>query len=363
MNKKDSRKPVQVKSEPSYHSLLESLKQRVKEAQIKAALSVNSELMRLYWDIGRTIVQKQESEGWGAQVIEKLSQDLQKAFPGIQGFSRANIFMMRAFYLAYEKVLQAVRQFEDLPIARIPWGHNIRLLTQLKSTEERLWYAEQVVEHGLSRAALEDWIKAGTYKRQGKAITNFAQCLPQPQSHLAQEVLRDPYNFDFLTLAAGYKEKELEDGLVLHIQKFLLELGKGFAFIGRQYHIEIDSKNYYIDLLFYHTKLHCYVVVELKAREFQPEYAGKLNFYLSAIDDLLRTPLDQPTIGLLLCKTKSNFTVEYALRDINKPMGVAHYATEIVENIPGNLKSSLPTIAELESEFEIADKKNEKPSQ
>lgn len=335
-----------------YPQTLSAIKKRIKHAQVKAALSVNVELIRLYWDIGKIVVEKQENSGWGAQVIEKLGRDLQAAFPGISGFSRANMFRMKAFYTAYEKVAQPVRQIEDLPVFNIPWGHNIILLQQVKNDRERIWYAEQTVENGLSRNALGDWIKSDVYKRHGKAITNFTQRLPEPQSSLAQELLKDPYNFDFLTLSADYKERELEDGLVAHIQKFLLELGKGFAFIGRQYHIEVDSRDYYIDLLFYHTKLHCYIVVELKIDEFKPEYAGKLNFYLSAIDDLLRDSVDQPTIGLLLCKTKSNFTVEYALRDINKPIGVAHYATKIVESLPKNLKSSLPTIEEIELELE-----------
>ena len=342
-----------------YASFLEQLKQRVRQAQVKAALAVNSELIALYWDIGKAIVEKQEREGWGSQVIEKLCKDLQNAFPGMQGFSRRNIFRMRAFYLAYARVPQAVALLKELPIARIPWGHNAVLIEKLKDTQERLWYADQVVENGLSRNALEDWIKSKSYKRHGKAITNFKERLPAPQSKLAQEMLKDPYNFDFLTLDSDYRELELERGLTDHIQKFLLELGKGFAFIGRQYHVEIAGDDYYLDLLFYHIKLRCYCVVELKNTEFKPEYAGKLNFYLSAVDDLLKEKMDNPSIGILLCKSKNTLKVEYALRDIKKPIGVSEYLIKTLESLPKKLQSSLPTIEDLESELMPA--KDKKP--
>lgn len=339
-------------STKTYTAFIELIRTKVQHAQLKAALSVNSELIKLYWEIGKDIVEKQKDEGWGAGVIEKIEKDLQKTFPGIQGFSRINIFRMRAFYRAYEKVSQAVTLLEKLPIIQIPWGHNIVLITKIKDLEERLWYAEQTIANGLSRSALEDWIKTNVYKRKGKAITNFSHRLPSPQSQLAQETLKDPYNFDFLTLSAGFLERELEQGLIDHIQKFLLELGEGFSFVGRQYHLEIDNTDYYLDLLFYHLKLRCYVVIELKTTDFKPEYAGKLNFYLSAVDDLLRHTTDNPTIGLILCKTKKNFTAEYALRDINKPMGVAQYATKLVEILPKNLKGSLPSIQEFEAAIE-----------
>ena len=216
----------------SYVSFLEQLKKKVQQAQLKASLAVNHELIQLYWDIGKSIVEKQEQEGWKAQIIEKLCKDLQNAFPGMQGFSRANVFNMRSFYLAYPRVQQPVGFLNTLPIVNIPWGHNILIITKIKDIEKRLWYAEQTIKHGLSRAALEDWIKSKAYKRHGKAITNFKQQLPEPQSYLAQETLKDPYHFDFLTLTAGYRELELEQGLIDHIQKLLLELGKGFAFIG-----------------------------------------------------------------------------------------------------------------------------------
>ena len=229
----------------------------------------------------------------------------------------------------------------------------------MKNFEERLWYAEQTIQHGLSRAALQDWIISKAYKRHGKAITNFTQRLPEPQSQLAQEILKDPYNFDFLSLEAGYRELELEQGLISHIQKLLLELGKGFAFLGRQYHLEIAGDDYYLDLLFYHIQLRCYCIVELKTTDFKPEYAGKLNFYLSAIDDQLKKDNDNPSIGILLCKSKNKLKVEYALRDMRKPIGVAEYTTKIVEKLPKNLQSSLPTIEEIEIEL-ISTKRKKK---
>ena len=237
----------------TYVAFFEQLKNRVRLAQLKASLAVNSELIQLYWDIGKSIVEKQEQEGWRAQIIEKLCKDLQHAFPGIQGFSRTNVFRMRIFYLAYKnRVPQAVGLENDLPIVKISWGHNVLLLEKVKDFQERLWYVEQTIEHGLSRAALEDWIKSKAYKRHGKAITNFTQQLPEPHSKLAQETLKDPYNFDFLTLDSDFRELELENKLVDNIQKLLLELGKGFALIGRQYHMEIAGDDYYLDLLFYH---------------------------------------------------------------------------------------------------------------
>ncbi len=332
-----------------YRALLEELKTRIRSAQTKAAVRVNEELIKLYWEIGCEIVGRQEKETWGTQVIDRLAKDLQNSFPGVGGFSRANVFKMRAFYLAYAKVSQAVRQIDELPFFRIPWGHNVILLTKLKKDAHRLWYAEQTVANGWSRSSLEDWIKSDLINRKGKAITNFAEKLPAPQSRLAQEILKDPYNFEFLTLADGYREKELEKGLLDHIRKFLIELGKGFAFIGSQYPLEVDNKDYYLDLLFYHVSLRCYVIIELKNTDFKPEYAGKMNFYLSAIDDQLKHSSDNPSIGMILCKTKSNFTVEYALRDIHKPMGVAGYETKIVESLPTDLKSSLPSLEVFEA--------------
>jgi predicted nuclease of restriction endonuclease-like (RecB) superfamily len=338
--------------ETEYARTLLYLKKQIQEAQTRAILAVNRELIRLYWLIGKTIVEQQEKNNWGTKAVETLAQDLQNTFPGIGGFSRASVFKMRAFYMAYEKVSQAVRQFEELPIFNVPWGHNVILITKLKDHDQRLWYAQKAIEHGWSRSMLELWIESDLYKRQGKAITNFKSTLPVPDSDMAQQTLKDPYLFNFLTLHEDHLERDVEQGLVAHIQKFLLELGEGFAFIGRQYHLEISGNDYYIDLLFYHLKLRCYVVVELKNTEFKPEYAGKLNFYLSAVDDLLRHPDDKPTIGLLLCKTKDNFTAEYALRNISSPIGVSQYTIKLTDKLSKELKSSLPTIEEIEAELE-----------
>lgn len=340
-----------------YPELLKNLKKRIQTAQLKAAIAVNQELITLYWDIGKAIVERQKNEKWGAGVIEKLGTDLQNAFPGIEGFSRTNIFRMRAFYLAYEKIPQAVGQLRDLPFFQIPWGHNAVLLEKLKKAEERLWYAQQTIQNGWSRAMLEIWIENNLYKRQGKAVTNFITTLPKPQSDLAHQTLKDPYNFDFISLTNKVLEKEVEDGLIEHIQQFLLELGAGFAFMGRQYPIQVEGETFYFDLLFYHVKLRCYVVIEIKTVEFQPEHAGKMNFYLSAADDILKSPEDQPSIGILLCKSKKKFKVEYALRDINKPIGVSGYETKIVESLPKKLKGSLPSIEEIEAEFKSKKKK------
>lgn len=344
-------KPIKA-TVTEYAQTLANLKQQVQEAQVKAALSVNKELIKLYWSIGKTIVEKQEKSGWGTGLVEQLAKDLQNALPGIEGFSPRNIFRMQAFYRAYEKVTQTVSQIENLPIFKIPWGQNIVIFQQIKNNEERLWYAQKSIEHGWSRTMLEMQIESDLYKRSGKAITNFSKTLPSPHSDMAQQSLKDPYVFDFLTLHDDHVEHDIEEGLVNNVQKLLLELGKGFALIGRQYHLEVGDSDFYIDLLFYHTKLRCYVVVELKARKFDPRDAGQLNFYLSAVDDILRHPDDKPTIGLLLCKTKNDIVAEYALRDINKPIGIAGYQAEITKRLPKEMKSSLPTIKELEDELE-----------
>jgi len=352
MNKKSKSSLIPAASIKDYARTLLDLKTKIQEAQIKATLSANREMIKLYWHIGKTVAEKQENKGWGSSVIERLAKDLQSAFPGLGGFSRANIFRMQAFYTAYGKVAQAARQSEALPFFNIPWFHNVVIMQKLKNNKERLWYAQKAIEHGWSRTILEMQIESSLYQRKGKAITNFSKTLPTPQSDMAQQSLKDPYLFDFLTLRDEYVERELELGLIDHVQAFLLELGQGFAFVGRQKHIEVGETDFYIDLLFYHIKLRCYIVVELKNTAFKPEYAGQLNFYLSAVDDLLREADDKPTIGLLLCKTKDNVVAEYALRAINKPIGVASYKTKLVESLPKNLKGSLPTIEEIESELE-----------
>lgn len=366
----------------SYGELLEDLKARIRAAQVKAALSVNRELIALYWHIGKSIVERQRDQGWGKGVVERLSDDLGREFPGLEGFSARNIWHMRSFYLAYEpegrklkqpvsesgkaELAQPVRELEpgNLPqaVSEIPWGHNIVLLQKLKDPAVRLWYAQQTVANGWSRAMLTHWIESGLHARQGKAITNFKAALPAPQSDLAAEVVRDPYNFDFLTLRTDAAERDLERGLLDHIRKFLLELGAGFAFVGQQVHLEVDGEDFYLDLLFYHLRLRCYVVIDLKARPFKPEHAGKMNFYLSAVDDLLRHPDDKPSIGIILCKTRSRVIAEYALRDLAKPVGVARYKTRLVEALPDNLKGELPTVEQIQAELACPSRPKAKPA-
>lgn len=329
-----------------YDEFLTDLKRRIQTAQVRAALSVNRELILLYWQIGRDIVTRQQTHGWGQAVVRRLADDLQSAFPGVEGFSPRNLERMRAFYRAYPEEAEFAAQ----PVSQIPWGHNIILLQKIKDPAQRLWYAQWTLEHGWSRNILVHQIESRLFERQGKAQTNFAQTLPPAQSDMAQQLLKDPYNFDFLTLGDEAHERDLERGLLAHVRQFLLEMGAGFALLGSQYPLPVGDQDFYLDLLFYHVRLHCYVVVELKVGAFQPEHAGKLNFYLSAVDDLLRTPSDAPTVGLLLCKTKDKAIVEYALRDINKPLGIAEFRLQ--EALPETLQGSLPTIAALEAELE-----------
>lgn len=329
-----------------YERFLAQLKVRVRAAQVKAALAVNAELVLLYWSIGRDILERQKKEGWGAQVIDRLSADLRRAFPEMKGFSPRNLKYMRAFADAWpaERIVQQVA-------AQLPWFHSCVLLDRVKDTRTREWYARRAIEHGWSRNILVTQIETGLHKRAGKALTNFETTLPPPQSDLARETLKDPYVFDFLTLGPDAQERDLEQGLIDHVQRFLMELGVGFAFVGRQVHIEVADEDFYVDLLLYHLKLRCYVVIELKAVAFRPEFAGKMNFYLSAVDSQLRHPDDRPSIGLLLCKAKNGLVVEYALRDVRKPIGVAQWETRIVESLPKELKGKLPTVEELEAEL------------
>jgi len=328
-----------------YGPFLEDLKERIRAAQLRAAVAVNRELVLLYWGIGRRILELQHAQGWGAQVIPKLSTDLARAFPEMKGFSPRNLKYMRAFAEAWpdEPMVQQV-------VAQIPWGHNVRLLDQLNTPEARLWYARQAIEYGWSRNVLELHISTRLYERQGQAATNFERSLPAPQSDLARQLLKDPYNFGFLSLEREAQEREIEGALVEHIRQFLLELGVGFAFVGSQYRLEVAGEEFFLDLLFYHLKLRCYVVIELKARPFKPEDAGKLNFYLAAADDLLRHPDDAPTIGLLLCKSKNQVLAEYALRDLNKPIGVSSY--QFTDSLPETIRTALPTVEELEQELQ-----------
>ncbi len=331
-------------STQTYAALLASIKERIQTAQVRAALAVNRELVLLYWGIGKEILARQEQEGWGTKVIERLAKDLRSEFPQMKGFSRTNLLYMRAFSEAWpdEAIVQQL-------VGQIPWGHNVRLMDLVKDPAERLWYVQAAIEYGWSRNILALQIESHLYRRQGKATTNFQATLPKPQSDLAQQLLKDPYNFDFLTLSKDAHERELETGLVGHIQKFLLELGVGFAFVGRQVPLEVAGTEYRIDLLFYHLKLRCFVVFDLKGGAFKPEYTGKMNFYLSAVDDLLRHPDDKPSIGLILCKEKDGIVAEYALRDMTKPLGVAEFTH--LETLPEEFKGTLPTIEEIEAEL------------
>ncbi|MEP0924897.1 PDDEXK nuclease domain-containing protein [Leptolyngbya sp. ST-U4] len=324
-----------------YDDFLNRLKERIRTARVRAALAVNQELIYLYWQIGRSILEQQQSEGWGTRVIERLAKDLRKEFPEIKGFSRSNLGYMKAFAEAYSD--EAIYQ---RCVGKLPWRHNIALLDKLKTQEQRLWYAEKAIENGWSRDVLVWQIESNLFGRQGKAITNFDRTLPQPQSDLAKELIKDPYNFQFLSIQGNVQERELEQALVRHIRDFLIELGIGFSFVGSQYHLEVDGEDFYLDLLFYHLKLRCFIVIDLKMGEFQPEYSGKMNFYVSAVDDLLRHPTDNPTIGLILCKSKRKTKAEYALRNLNTPIAVATH------ELPGGLQTSLPSIEQLEMELE-----------
>ena len=330
-----------------YRQGLEDIKRRIQSAQTRAVLAANTELLQLYWDIGRQLAQWQKERDWGTAVVEQMATDLQSAYPGIKGFSRPSLFAMRQFY-AFLSPRFGQFEFVSQPVRQIPWGHIRTLLVKVKSVDEALLYAQACVDNGWSRSVLTLQIEQRYHERIGQAASNFAKALPAPQSELVQQSLKDPYVFDFLTLQADAVERDIENQLVAHITRFLLELGKGFAFLGRQYALQVNGRDYFLDLLFYHARLKCYVVIELKAGAFKPEYVGKLNFYLSAVDDLLRTEGDQPTIGLILCKDKDHLDVEYALRDIHKPMGVSSFITK---DIPLDVQSQLPSVQEIEDEL------------
>lgn len=345
--------PVGLISPPAgYADWLADLKGRIHTAQQRATLAVNRELVLLYWQIGRDILARQASQGWGAKVIERLAQDLRAAFPEMKGFSRANLMYMRAFAEAWpdaEIVQQAVGQ--------LPWGHNLVLLSRLKDPEQRLAYAQAAIAHGWSRNVLNIHIETRLLERSGKAVTNFETRLPKPQSDLARESLKDPYRLDFLGLGKEAGEREIENALVKHVTEFLLELGAGFAFVGRQVLLDVGGDEFFIDLLFYHLKLRCYVVIELKGGKFKPEHLGQLGFYLTAVDRQVKSEQDNPTIGLLLCKTKNKVVAEYALGDKTQPMGIAEY--KLLESLPAELQTSLPSIEQIERELTGSDTSTE----
>jgi predicted nuclease of restriction endonuclease-like (RecB) superfamily len=331
----------------AYEAFLSDLKSRIRTAQIKAALAVNQELVMLYWQIGSRILQQQQEEGWGTKVITQLAKDLKREFPEGKGFSVRNLKYMRAFAEAW-----ADEAFVQQAAAQMPWFHNCVLLDKVKGAAARQWYIQQTIANGWSRNVLVMQIESDLYQRQGGAITNFERTLPQPQSDLAQQIIKDPYCFDFLTNSQDALERELERGLIEHIRDFLLELGVGFAFLGSQYPITVDEREYRMDLLFYHARLHCYVVIELKTKEFEPEHAGKMNFYVSAVNHLIRSEEDKPTIGIILCSSKRKNTVEFALDSVRNPIGVSTYTTR--DSLPPDIQDSLPTAEQLEMEMEVA---------
>jgi predicted nuclease of restriction endonuclease-like (RecB) superfamily len=349
-----------------YAGLLAEIRQCVRNARTRAVLSVNAELIRLYWEIGALINTRQSLEGWGAGVIPHLARDLHNELSEEKGFSERNIKRMLAFYREYphlEIVPQAVAQFEPSPkmpqlvalfpselILSVPWGHHAELMIRVKDLTARQWYMQAAVANGWSRNIMIMQIESAAHARMGRSTSNFANRLPAPDSDLVQQTLKDPYLFDFLTLETDFRERELETGLIDHMEKFLLELGQGFAFVGRQYHLDVGDQDFYIDLLFYHLTLRRYVVVDLKRGEFKPEYAGKMNFYCSVVDDRLRHVTDNQSIGLILCQQPNRVLAEYALRGMDKPIGVSGF--ELTRALPETLQSSLPSIEQIEQELE-----------
>lgn len=367
----------------NYISFFADIKVRIREAQTKATLAANAQMIALYWDIGKIILEKQKQEGWGSSIIKRLSLDLKNDLPEMNGFSERNLWRMLRFANEYsilpqpvallenskkplltkfelelnivenqnnEKVNQLVAKFDYHKLLfSIPWGHHLLLIEKIKDLEIRFWYIQQVIYNGWSREVLASMLKSDAFSRKKSITNNFDSFLPSPQSDLVKQTLKDPYIFDFLTLTKPFTERELEAELVTHIQKFLIELGTGFAFVGRQYHFEAGNEDFYIDLLFYHLKMRCFVVVDLKRGDFKPEYAGKMNFYCSVIDDILKHKSDEPTIGLILCENKKKIIAEYTLRNSTKPIGISEY--ELTRALPENLKSSLPSIEDIENEL------------
>jgi len=349
---------MNIKQSDTYRSWLKNIKERVQSAQIKAALSANKELIHFYFELGETIAVKQAEAEWGDKLIPQLSADLISEFPDIKGFSVTNLKYCKTFYEFYASELS--QQFVDQTkreaisqqlVDQLPWGHNILIFTKSDNLNEARFYIHETLKNNWSRDVLALQIKSDLFSRQGKAVNNFSRTLPIAESELAEQTIKDPYLFDFVSMRKPYFERDIEDQLINHISSFLLELGKGFAFIGKQHHLKIADNDYYMDLLFYHVVLKSYVVIELKNTAFKPEYAGKLNFYLSAVDSMLKGNDDKPTIGILLCRDKNNIEAEFALRDINKPMGISEF--QLTEVLPENLKSNLPTIEEIEQSLKL----------
>lgn len=367
----------EITSDRHYTAWLTELKKKVRGTQLKAAVKVNTELLHLYWELGADIVAKQTETTWGDGFLSHLSRDLSAEFPEMKGFSLSNLKYIKQWHLFYrqndvksqqlvgqltnqavsqlptEKSQQSVGLFGQQPVAQIlqiPWGHNIAIISKCKNIDEALYYVQNTITHGWSRSVLVHQIESGLFQREGRSVNNFSLTLPAPQSDLAKQSIKDPYVFDFLSMTKEFNERELELGLVQHLTQFLLELGAGFAYVGRQIPIVVGEKEFFLDLLFYHTHLHCYVVVELKTGDFEPEFAGKLNFYLKAVDAQIKNEEDKPTIGILLCKKKDKMVAEYALSDIHKPIGVSEY--QLTQSLPENLKPSLPSIEDIEKELE-----------
>ena len=366
-----------MKAGNTYTKWLKDIKNRIRQSQIKAAVKINSELLRLYWDMGQDIVDRQMEAAWGSGFFEQLSKDLRSEFPNMEGFSVVNLKYIKRFYLFYSQEASILQQpVEELqssnkqlqvakskkhqirqqpvdefnnPIFQIPWGHHIQIFTKSKTVKEALFYVQKTIENGWSRAVLMNFMEAGLYAAQGKALNNFKRLLPEPQSDLANQIIKDPYNFDFITLTEDFKERELENALTENITKFLLELGQGFAFVGRQFPIKIGETERSIDLLFYHLKLRCFIVVELKVVKFEAEFIGKLGLYVSAINHQMKKETDNPTIGMIICKTKDNIEVQYALEVTNQPIGISEY--KLSKLLPKSYKSSLPSIKEIEKEL------------
>ncbi len=355
----------EIATTKEYRNWLIDIKQRVQNAQLKAATAVNTTLLEFYWSLGADIVEKQEQATWGSGFLKQLSTDLMAEFPDMKGFSLNNLQYIRRWYSFYcvpssksgtgcsTIGQQAVAKMAKPPVSQlfqIPWGHNLAIISKCDALEKARFYVQKTIDNCWSRSVLIHQIESDLFNRQGQAITNFENSLPVLQSDLAREIIKDPYNFDFLTLTEDYTERELEKGLTDHIAHFLMELGAGFAYLGKQVPVQVGERDFFLDLLFYHTRLHCHVVIELKVVDFEPEHAGKLNFYIKAVDEQLRTEGDRPTIGILLCKSKDKVVAEYALSGIQKPMGVSEY--ELTRALPDELKSALPTIEQIETELE-----------
>lgn len=334
--------------QPEYRAWLGDLKTRYRQVQLKAAVAVNTAMLQFYWELGADIVVKQKQFAWGSGFVSQLSADLMREFPEVRGFSVRNLKYIRQWH-EYWVDAAPIGQQPVAQILSIPWGHNLAILAKCKQHDEALYYAQATQTYGWSRSVLVHQIESGLWQREGKAITNFEQTLPAAQSDLAVQMLKDPYKFDFLSLTKEHTERELETDLIAHITQFLLELGAGFAYIGRQVPLQVGERAFFLDLLFYHTRLHCHVVVELKTVDFEPEFAGKLNFYIKAVDEQLRGEGDQPTIGLLLCKSKDRLVAEYALSDIQKPMGLSTYT--LSHTLPEALRDKLPSIEAIEREL------------